>query len=86
MVIRDFEESHGIVIKVGDKTHPNAIEVIASFSDAIDSALQKIDNLDKSGQALNRISDILSKLGSFEDLEEPKRLNKDQKMLGDYVR
>ena len=86
MVIRDFEESHGIVIKVGDKTHPNAIEVIASFSDAIDLALQKIDNLDKSGQALNRISDILTKLGSFEDLEEPKRLNKDQKMLGDYVR
>ena len=42
MVIRDFEESHGIVIKVGDKTHPNAIEVIASFSDAIDLALQKI--------------------------------------------
>jgi hypothetical protein len=86
MVIRDFEERHGIVIKVGDKTHPNAIEVIASFSNAIDSALQKIDNLDKSGQALNRISDILSKLGSFEDLEEPKRINKDQKMLGDYVR
>jgi len=86
MVIRDFEESHGIVIKVGDKTHPNAIEVIASFSDAIDLALQKIDNLEKSGHALNRISDFLSKLGSFEDLEEPKRTNKDQKMLGEYVR
>jgi len=49
-------------------------------------ALQKLDNLEKSGQALNRISDILSKLGSFEDFEELKRLNKDQKVLGDYVR
>ena len=69
MVIRDFEESHGIVIKVGDKTHPNAIEVIASFSDAIDSALQKLDNLEKSGAAIDRLSGILSKLGTFDELD-----------------
>jgi hypothetical protein len=31
MEIRDFEESHGIIIKVGDRSHPNAIEVIAQF-------------------------------------------------------
>ena len=86
MVIRDFEESHGIVIKVGDKTHPNAIEVIASFSDAIDLALQKIDNLAKNGEALNKISDILSKLGNFEKPEEPQLLDSGVKKFGDYVR
>lgn len=86
MVIRDFEESHGIVIKVGDKTHPNAIEVIASFSDAIDLALQKIDNLAKNGEALNKISDILSKLGNFEKPEEHQLLDSGVKKFGDYVR
>ena len=87
MVIRDFEESHGIVIKVGDKTHPNAVEVIASFSDAIDLALQKLDNLEKSGAAIDRLSDILSKLGIFDVLEtEPKSLDKNLNKLGDYVR
>ncbi len=86
MVIRDFEESHGIVIKVGDRTHPNAVEVIASFSNAIDLALQKLDNLEKSGEALDRISGILSKLGSFGEWEDPSRLAEGQKKLGDYVR
>jgi hypothetical protein len=86
MVIRDFEESHGIVIKLGDRTHPNAVEVIASFSTAIDLALQKLDNLEKSGKSLDRISDILTKLGSFEDLDDPKRIAEGQKKLGEYAR
>jgi hypothetical protein len=62
MVIRDFEESHGIVIKVGDRTHPDAVEVIAGFSDAIDLALQKLDALEKSDKALQKITGILTKL------------------------
>jgi hypothetical protein len=30
--INDFAESHGIVIKIGDRSHPNAVEVIAEFT------------------------------------------------------
>jgi hypothetical protein len=66
MVIRDFEQSHGIVIKVGDRTHPDAVEVIASFSDVMDGALDKLERLEKNelrnGEALQKITSILSSL------------------------
>jgi hypothetical protein len=69
MVIRDFEQSHGIVIKVGDRTHPDAVEVIASFSDVWDNALGKLEKLEKSelrnAEVLAKVSGILSKL--FDD-------------------
>lgn len=32
VTITDFYDSHGIVIKTGDRSHPNAVEVIAEFS------------------------------------------------------
>ena len=85
MVIRDFETSHGIVIKLGDRTHPDAVEVIASFSDAIDDALDKLEKLErndsKNAEALQKITGILSNL--FE-LDSDKRASK---VLGgkDYV-
>jgi len=66
MVIRDFEESHGIVIKVGDRTHPDAVEVIAGFSDAMDLAFQKLDSLEKVGVAIQKITGILSRLVDVE--------------------
>jgi hypothetical protein len=31
LTIRDFAVSHGITVKVGDRSHPNAVEVIAEF-------------------------------------------------------
>jgi hypothetical protein len=66
MVIRDFEQSHGIVIKVGDRTHPDAVEVIASFSDVWDDALSKLEKLEKSelrnAEILAKVSGILSNL------------------------
>lgn len=31
--IRDFVDSHGILIKVGDRSHPNAVEVIAEVTE-----------------------------------------------------
>ncbi len=66
MVIRDFEQSHGIVIKVGDRTHPDAVEVIASFTEVIDGALEKLERLEKSGDknalALAKITGLLSNL------------------------
>jgi hypothetical protein len=73
MVIRDFELSHGIVIKVGDRTHPDAVEVIAGFSDAIDLALQKLDALEKSDKALQKITGILTELF---DVDSDKRVPK----------
>ena len=66
MVIRDFELSHGIVIKVGDRTHPDAVEVIASFSETMDGALDKLERLEKNelknAEALLKITGILSNL------------------------
>ena len=66
MVIRDFEQSHGIVIKVGDRTHPDSIEVIASFSDTMDNALDKLERLEKTeiknSEALQKVTGILSNL------------------------
>jgi hypothetical protein len=66
MVIRDFELSHGIVIKVGDRTHPDAVEVIASFSETMDGALDKLEKLEKNelknSEALLKITGILSNL------------------------
>jgi hypothetical protein len=66
MVIRDFEQSHGIVIKVGDRTHPDSVEVIASFSDTMDSALDKLEKLEKTeiknSEALQKVTGILSNL------------------------
>ena len=71
MVIRDFEESHGIVIKVGDRTHPDAVEVIAGFSETIDSAFDKLEKLEKNSEALQKIAGILS---SLFDVDPKKRL------------
>jgi len=34
--IRDFVESHGVLIKVGDRSHPNAVEVIAEYSEQLE--------------------------------------------------
>ena len=66
MVIRDFEQSHGIVIKVGDRTHPDSVEVIASFSDTMDDALDKLEKLEKTeirnSEALQKVAGILSNL------------------------
>jgi hypothetical protein len=64
MVIRDFEQSHGIVIKIGDRTHPDSVEVIASFSNAMDAALDKLEKLEKTenknSEALQKVTGILS--------------------------
>ncbi len=42
VVINDFAESHGISIKVGDRSHPNAIEVIAEFTQKQDEIEAKV--------------------------------------------
>jgi hypothetical protein len=54
------------VIKVGDRTHPDAVEVIASFSETMDGALDKLERLEKNelknSEALFKITGILSNL------------------------
>jgi hypothetical protein len=42
VVINDFAESHGIIIKVGDRSHPNAVEVIAEFTSKQDEIEKKV--------------------------------------------
>jgi hypothetical protein len=45
--IRDFVESHGILIKVGDRSHPNAVEVIAEFTDLNERVSEALENFGK---------------------------------------
>jgi len=45
LVITDFAESHGIIIKVGDRSHPNAVEVIAGFTESMRSIANFFDDL-----------------------------------------
>lgn len=42
--IKDFVESHGILIKLGDRSHPNAVEVIAEFTAAQERMMEFIEN------------------------------------------
>jgi len=44
LVIDDFVDSHGILIKVGDRSHPNAVEVIAEFRDRF----ERLERLERS--------------------------------------
>jgi hypothetical protein len=75
MVIRDFEQSHGVVIKVGDRTHPDSVEVIASFRDTLDDALDKLERLEKNGEknnlALAKITGLLSNLFEVDSNNHP---------------
>jgi hypothetical protein len=83
MVIRDFEQSHGVVIKVGDRTHPDSVEVIASFSDTLDDALDKLERLEKNGEknslALTKITGLLSNLFDV----DPNKQQNSSKSAGD---
>jgi hypothetical protein len=65
------------VIKVGDRTHPDAVEVIAGFSEAIDGALDKLERLErdskKTGETLAKFTEVLSNLfGADSEKQAPK--------------
>jgi hypothetical protein len=47
MTILDFEESHGITIKVGDRSHPNAVEVIAQFPAQTERLIEQVGSVVK---------------------------------------
>ena len=44
LVIDDFVDSHGILIKVGDRSHPSSVEVIAEFRDRFER-LERLEKL-----------------------------------------
>lgn len=58
LTITDFAESHGIVIKVGDRSHPNAIEVIAEFTAKQDELEQKVSYVFEAFQNVNGKSSV----------------------------
>jgi len=60
--IDDFSESHGITIKVGDRSHPNAIEVIAEFTAKQDELEQKV----------SYVFDVFQQVNGKASLENPK--------------
>ncbi len=43
MEIKDFVDSHGILIKSGDRSHPNAIEVIAEFPSYAEKLIETVE-------------------------------------------
>jgi hypothetical protein len=47
-----FRESNGVVVKVGDVSHPNAVEVIASYPDWAE----------RNERLLERLNDVLNRL------------------------
>jgi hypothetical protein len=61
LTITDFYESNGIIIKIGDRTHPHAVEVIAEYR----RQFEKVEAL------VDRLSEALG------NPENPKRLKED---------
>lgn len=53
VTIADFAESHGITIKVGDRSHPNAVEVIAEFTRKQDEIEEKVSYVFDAFRAVN---------------------------------
>ncbi|MCJ7424703.1 hypothetical protein MUP01_10625 [Candidatus Bathyarchaeota archaeon] len=45
LTIRLFDESNGVTVKVGDRSHPNSVEVVAGFMDWAERLERKFDGL-----------------------------------------
>lgn len=58
VVITDFAQSHGVTIKVGDRSHPNAIEVIAEFTTKQDEIEEKVSYIFEAFQAVSGKGEI----------------------------
>ena len=75
LVIKDFVDSHGVVIKVGDRSDPNAIEVIAAFTAKQEEIEQKVSYVFDVFQqvGVNLGDKVPSKIDSVKPVEEPIR-------------
>ncbi len=95
--IRDFEESHGIVIKVGDRTHPNAVEVIAQFPAQTERLIEQTGRLVKQLESketenielkanLGKLMTVLNRaLGESPSEPKPEELSKNLGVAPSYV-
>lgn len=61
--IRDFVDSHGILIKVGDRSHPNAVEVVAEFTSYIEKLSDFMDGFQQFFESLNKPNGSVKPLG-----------------------
>lgn len=52
-----FSESNGVTVKVGDRSHPNSVEVIAGYMDWAERLERKFDGLLEGKQAMKPLRD-----------------------------
>ncbi len=71
-----FQESNGVVIKVGDESHPNSLEVIAMYPDWAERNERLMDQL---GEILKNLYDLEA------NVADPNCVAEGQRRLEEYV-
>lgn len=61
LTISLFDKSNGITVKVGDRSHPNSIEVIAGFMDWAERLERKFDGLFEAKEGFKPLKDEYSR-------------------------
>lgn len=74
--INDFADSHGITIKVGDRSHPNAVEVIAEFTSKQEEIEEKV----------SYVFEVFQLVNGKESLNNSERLGQIKPLGEDYSR
>jgi hypothetical protein len=87
LTISDFAGSHGITVKVGDRSHPNAVEVIAEFPLHVERLIAQVESFKAENLELkNVLGKLVSSLnGALEKPEIPKVVSPLDR-VGDYSR
>jgi len=60
LTIRLFDESNGVTVKVGDRSHPNSVEVVAGFMDWAERLERKLDGLFEFNEKVKPLRDDYS--------------------------
>ena len=71
-----FQQSNGVMIKVGDESHPESLEVIATYPDWAE----------RNERLISQLGEVLRNIYNLNGVESPDLLAKGQQKLGDYVR
>jgi hypothetical protein len=75
--INDFVESHGITIKLGDRSHPNAVEVIAEYTSKQEEIESKV----------SFVFDVFQQVNGKAGLDKSEKMGvRSLDRLGDYSR